>query len=472
MSPIKTEEDWRWPKNGQNEVDPQDSISNIADLYHSEKPPVCYPGSYLDFDPEAQKVILDVLQKNPNLIGTHTHFITMNGARVPKKGEGGFEATQQLEARVIWMIGGMVGGTPETIDGLFCGGGTEANLQGMYIGRNWLRSNCLDPHQKGIVILTTPLIHYSVIKNADILNIGNGKFERCMACGNLHRFESDPSGTGVTFVGMNDSFEMDMGDLKRVFADKYAQGFRRFMIVPTVGTTDAGSIDPVADISQFIDEVHTTSEARVYMHVDASFGGFTVPFVNPDLHIGFENRHVMSMTLDGDKMGQLPYPAGVFLCRKGLTDYIAREVSYVEGNQDDSVSGSRTALPAALAWHQFKKNGTEGQRRHVQACLDARNALAHKLKTELGDYVGVMPYSPWINLLPIKMRAIGSPITQHLKEGGLLAPFQMRKDFIPHEPLNIMSCPDTVYKLCIMPHLLGTGTLDTFVELLKQTLRS
>lgn len=472
MSQVTPEEDWRWPKHGQTDVDPQDSISKIVDLYRSSNPPVCYPGSHLDFDPEMESLILAVLRNNPNLIGTHTHFITVDGVRIPKRGEGGFELTQQLEASIIWMIGGMVGGTRETIDGLFCGGGTEANLQGMYIGRNWLRNNCPDPNKKGVVVLTTPLVHYSVIKNADILSMGDGKFERCMACGNLHRFKSDPSGTGVTFVGMNDSFEMDMNDLDRVYKEKYAQGFRRFMIVPAVGTTDMGSIDPIADISRFIDNVHASSHARFYMHVDASFGGFTVPFVNPDTHIGFENRNVMSMTLDGDKMGQLPYPAGVFLCRKGLTDNIAREVNYVEGNQDDSVSGSRTALPAAIAWYQFRKYGTEGQRQYVQACLDTRNALVHKLRFELGDDVTIMPYSPWINLLPIRIRAADTFMKNHLTEGGLLAPFQMRKDFVPHDTHDVMSCPYTVYKLCIMPHLLRTGILDTFVETLKQALRS
>lgn len=483
-------ESWRWPKHGQNEADTQDSISKIIDLYRLTKPPVCYPGTNLKENIAALSV--DVFLKNINLIGMHTHGKYEDGVWVPKKGEGGFEHAQQLEAKVIWMIAGMIGGTPETIDGLFCGGGTEANLQGMWVGRNWLRKHCTepdrkvpnrrktdrretdrgDPIQKGIVILTTPLLHYSIIKNADILDIGEGSFVRCKKCKKSHIFRSDSSGAGVTLVGMNSAFEMDVADLRRVVEEKYAKGFRRFMIVPTVGTTDTGSIDPIEAISSFIHAFEKETKSKFYMHVDASFGGFTVPFVNPELKIGFTNPHVMSMTLDGDKMGRLPYPAGVFLCRKNLTTYIARRVAYVRGNMDDSVSGSRTALPAVLAWYQYSRDGVEGQRKYVQDCLDARNALAEKLEREMSDLVKVMPYSQWTNLLPIMILNDRKELKRHFVEGGILAAYQMRSDRIPHDTMDINSCPDTIYKLCIMPHLLREGVLDTFVENLKRALRS
>ena len=452
---------WQWPEHLQHGSDPLAKIVQISDLYGSETPPVCYPGTNLD--PEAIALAIEVLRKNPNMIGTHTHGKFEKGAWVRKMGEGGFETVQELEASVIWMIASMIGGSPETVDGLFCGGGTESNLQGMWIGRNWLQKHSTSKPNEGIVILTTPLIHYSVIKNAEMLGIGEGKFVQCPTCKKPHRFKPDASGTGVTFVGMNSALEMDMNDLRRVFHEKYARGFRRFMVIPTVGTTDAGSIDPVAEISSFIDEMEKTSRAKFYMHVDASFGGFTVPFVNQELKIGFENPRVMSITLDGDKMGRLPYPAGVFLCRKGLTKYIARRVAYVQGNHDDSVSGSRSALPAVLAWYQYQKGGTEGQRMYVQTCIDARDNLARRFQKELSDCVTLMPYSPWVNLLPIKFSATEAQLKKHVQGNGPLVPYQLRSDRIPHNPLDIHSCPDVVYKLCIMPHLLRPGILDTFL---------
>ena len=471
--------DWRWPEHGVSEEGVGElihEIGKIDSLYQAEVPPVCYPGTNLEFDPRVERVILDLLGKNPNLIGTHTHGVHHKGIFEKRDGEGGFEIAQRMEAMVLWMLAGMIGGTPETVDGLFCGGGTEANLQGMWIGRQWLRRQ-QNPQGLGTVVLASSLVHYSVNKAAQILDLGGGQWSQCTRCRESHLFLPDHSGSGVNLVGTNERYEMSITDLERVFRLKYAEGFRRFMIVATVGTTSMGSVDPIGQISDFVERMHHETSARIYVHVDASFGGFTVPFVSPE-RIGFEHPAVMSVTIDGDKMGRLPYPAGVFLCRKGLSSLVARKVNYVRGGEDDSVSGSRSALPAVLAYYQFRTGGVKAQREYVQACLDARQRLAELFHTELSA-AAVMPYNAGINMLPFRVLTDSGKIPEKLlalkkSRKGKLAPLEhlhLRSDMVPGVPGDVTSCPMVVYKVCVMPHHLRSGAIEGFVAALKEHLR-
>lgn len=480
---------WRWSEQGVGEEGIGELIREINDidsLYQADVPPVCYPGTNLPFDANLrhlpaganiERIILGLLAKNPNMIGTHTHGEHKNGVFKKREGEGGFETAQRIEAKALWMLAGMIGGTPETVDGLFCGGGTEANLQGMWTGRQWLRRQ-QNPQGLGTVVLASSLVHYSVIKNAQILNLGGGQWSQCTRCWESHLFQPDISGAGVNLVGTNDRYEMSVPDLERVFRLKYAEGFRRFMIVATVGTTAMGSVDPIGEISDFVERMHHETSARFYVHVDASFGGFTVPFVSSE-RIGFEHPAVMSVTIDGDKMGRLPYPAGIFLCRKGLTSLIGRKVHYVRGGDDDSVSGSRSALPAVLAYYQFRTGGVKAQREYVQACLDARERLAELFHAELSQVVAAMPYHPSINMLPFRVLTKSGKIPKKLlvlknSRSGKLAPLEhlhLRSDMVPGVPGDVMSCPITVYKVCVMPHHLAEGALEGFVAALKKHLR-
>ena len=53
------------------------------------------------------------------------------------------------------------------------------------------------------------------------------------------------------------------------------------MIAGIAGTTDLGSIDPIAELSEI------ASSKNIHLHVDASFGGFVIPFLND---LGYTDR--------------------------------------------------------------------------------------------------------------------------------------------------------------------------------------
>jgi len=217
-----------------------------------------------------------------------------------------------------------------------------------------------------------------------------------------------------------------------------------------------GSVDPIAEISRFIEDRESDTDARFYLHVDASFAGFTIPFVAPEHKFGFNVEKVMSMTLDGDKMGRLPYPAGVFLCRKGLMKHVERRADYVAGHRDDTISGSRSALAPVLAWYLYQRDGFEGQREYVQKCLYERDFLVTLVREEL-PWVTVLPCSPWVNFAPMEIPlnpALGA-IPEEFLQSDLLRGYQLRSGKLPDVASNPNGKSRTIYKICVMPHLLA-----------------
>ncbi|MDO8599545.1 MAG: pyridoxal-dependent decarboxylase [bacterium] len=462
----KKDDGWRWPEHGHDVHELRDTLKRSAAFespYDGDSPAFCYPGTPIVRDALAVTDGQPLFALQPNNIGTHT--------QEAREREGGFEGPQAIEADAIWMAADIVGGTKDTVDGYFCGGATEGNIAGMWIAREWLRRHP-DPMQRGIIVLCTPLTHYSIHKATAMLDIGQAspRYALCSRCHREHLFMPDPTGRGVALVGMNERWEMDIGELRRIFKLCYKDGFRRFIIVPTIGTTATGSVDSVAAIGAFVQGIHRTTHARCYMHVDAAFGGFTVPFVQQNCQIGFDVPEVMSLTLDADKMGQLPYPAGIFLCRKDLQQSIGRQVTYIRGHEDNTVSGSRSAIPALFAWFQFRADGRAGQRAYVHRCLTARNRLVTLIQQHL-PWATVHRYSEVVNILPVELPIDGDHgdvphliADMHTQEeydalapearacAGYLAGYQLRADYVPSDPKDPESCPRIVYKLCIMPH--------------------
>ena len=84
-------------------------------------------------------------------------------------------------------------------------------------------------------------------------------------------------------------------------------------IVASAGSAELGAIDPIASLSKL------ALDYRVYLHVDAAFGGLVIPFLKdlgysaPDFD--FHCEGVQSITVDPHKMGMSSIPAGGILFR-------------------------------------------------------------------------------------------------------------------------------------------------------------
>lgn len=457
--------DFRWPLGPKDPTQLDVAVRSVNSLYEDEdRVPMCYPGTTF-VDLRMQALVQSVMHKNLNAIGTHTQNV---------EGEGGFDGLQSKEAQAVWMVASMFGGTPEEIDGNFCGGGTEANFQGIWIGRNWLSKLAKDAKKQGTVIFTTPLVHYSVFKAIDILYGTDHEWSGCPDCGEHHIFLNfNKNGSDIVLVPMNERGEMNVADLHTAFKEKYKEGYRRFMVVATVGTTLMGSVDPIDEINDWVQGTRMQkNDAYIYFHVDAAFAGFTLPFLEGHPEVGFDrNEHLMSIAVDADKMGHLPYPAGIVLCRKGMQRHIARGVGYVGGHKDDTFSGSRSSLSPLLAWFQYQALGQEGHRKYVQECITLRDDLQKMIEDRFGDdaRINILPVSEWSAFLPLEIKIDGEKIPDEIKN-GVLAPYHLRCDCFPQDPGDLDSCPRHVYKIVIMPHHTARH-LKFFVDDLAEALK-
>ena len=460
----KENDDWRWPRVGMSADDSRALLAAIdtkmVSLYKGKKLPMCFPGTCLPYmrEPMVRNAIGRLLAKQINLIGCHTHG---------EPGEDGFKWAQEREKEVIGWVASILGGTLKTVDGYFCGGGTEANEEGLWIARQWLRKTrpifseeLVRGIKQGIVVFTTQLLHYSLSKAVELLDIGEHVSDPDVG------EREDSSGGGVCFVAMDEtvagecSGQMSMADLKAAFERKYLSGYRRFVFAPAVGTSLMGSIDPVSAIARFIADREQDTDAAFYLHVDASFAAYTVPFMAPEFKFGFDvlpdqpNRlRGMSMAVDADKMGRLPYPAGIFLCRKGLMDYVNQRVDYVDGHRDDTISGSRSCLAPIVAWYLYQRRGMRGHREYVARCLECRDYLI-QLVTEQLPWVKVLPYSPWVNFAPmeIPIDPESGRIPDRELKSELLRDYQLRSGKLLARLDEPNGSSRAIYKICVMPH--------------------
>jgi len=312
------------------------------------------------------------------------------------------------------------------------------------------------------------MVHYSVLKGARILSLGNISMEKCSLCGAEHIAHPIENVFGnVQFVGTNENGEMDPELLDKKIHELKKKGVTKFLVVPTAGTTAMGSVDPIKEIGRVMSTA--VGKDSHYIHVDAAFGGFTIPFLGGP-SIGFDVPEVQSMTVDAHKMGHLPYPGGMFLCRKGLQDNICESVEYVSGHRDDTLIGSRPFFQVALGYVLFREMGRGGHTAYVRACVDMRDRLVADLARIANPKIRVVHASPYTNQLALEVTDEKDRTLHRITNDDRMLKHFMRHDFFPGNPSDVNSCPRTVYKVCVMPHTFGY--LDSFAEDLSKVVGS
>jgi glutamate/tyrosine decarboxylase-like PLP-dependent enzyme len=127
-------------------------------------------------------------------------------------------------------------------------------------------------------------------------------------------------------------------------------------VVATAGTWAYGSVDPVRAIGEI------AVEHDVYLHVDACFGGYILPFLersgyDPGIEPwDFRVAGVCSISADLHKNGMAPPPASTLFFRDSGYLEAAKAICPPNG----TISGTRGAGPIAGAWAMIKLLGEEG----------------------------------------------------------------------------------------------------------------
>lgn len=298
---------------------------------YRERLPLGLPASHLDekvFTPQAamlrESPFLSTLVQNPNHIGCHTLGDS----------ESFFSGTQEIERELIALcaVDILNGEQAGQFDGYVASGGTEANIQAMWIYRNYF----MREHGAGageIAILCSEDAHYSMHKAANLLGVKGFAVETSL------------DDRCINKVAIRDA----VNRAKQV-------GARFFVVVCNMMTTMFGSVDhPEPYI-----EVLEAAGLPFKLHVDGAYGGFFFPFSKVDHTLDFSNPGVTSITLDAHKMVQAPYGTGIFLVRKGWMKYAyTEEAQYVQG-LDATLSGSRSGANAISVWMILMTYGPHG----------------------------------------------------------------------------------------------------------------
>lgn len=260
---------------------------------------------------------------------------------------GLFKGTKTIENNVIKSIGELL--SLDNAYGNIVTGGTEANLMAIRAARNHARK------YKGIVdgeIIIPDSAHFSFKKAADMLNLK------------------------IVEAKLDDNYKIDVESVKNAISDKTVA------IVAIAGTTELGLIDPIEEISKI------AFENNIYFHVDAAFGGFSIPFLKElgyDLPVfDFSLKGVCSITVDPHKMGLVPIPAGGIVFRKEeYLDVMAVDSPYLTVKTQSTIVGTRLGASSAATYAIMKYLGKEGYSKIAKNLMDNTEFLAENLK-EIG----------------------------------------------------------------------------------------
>jgi glutamate/tyrosine decarboxylase-like PLP-dependent enzyme len=377
-----------------------------------------YPASKLDskvyYDEAsflADAPTLKTFVANPNHIGCHTLGIS----------ESAFKGTQELEREVLDVLAvDFFKATPKSFDGYIAPGGTEANIQAIWMYRNYF-SYKLGANNNEIAILASEDTHYSIPKAANILML-------------------DWLKVPVDFH----TREIDHFQLENIIIKAKEKGKKYFIVVSNMGTTMFGSID---NPNEYI-EVLEKHQLVYRIHIDGAYGGFIYPFINEESELNFQNPKISSITIDAHKMLQAPYGTGVFLCRKGLIENVlTKEAEYVEG-MDLTLCGSRSGSNAVAVWMILFTYGPFGWFEKMQVLQMRTQWLCDQL-----DELKVAYFrDPFMNIVTIQSQYI---------EAALVKKF----DLVPQKHNG----ENSWYKIVIMDHV-EVDHLSTFITDLKESL--
>lgn len=374
------------------------------------------PGTFLDTDifyddaPFLKDApFLSTLIANPNHIGVHT---------LGDEHEDFFSGTHEIEKDLIKICAEEIFcAEPFSYDGYVASGGTEANIEALWIYRNFYlqeyKANLTD-----IAIVYSSDTHYSIPKAIDLLNLKSIEIQ-------------------VDTI----SREILIKDFERKIEQALKNGTKYFIININMSTTMFGSVDDIDKVTSFLNLLHVNYK----LHVDGAYGGFIFPFTNTKNSFNFKNKNITSFSIDGHKMLQAPYGTGIFLIRKDYMKYVCtNEAGYVKG-KDYTLCGSRSGANAVCVWMILRIHGSVGWTVKMHQLIDRTTSICERLN----DF-GVNYYRhPDLNIVAIEAKYMSKELA-------------MKYHLVPDTHDN----ESNWYKIVVMPHV-KPGIIDSFLTELK-----
>lgn len=366
----------------------------------------------MDMSYESGRILSSMCTKpDPIAMEAYKMFIETN------LGDPGlFPGTALMESEVIEMLGQLL--HLENPSGHLVTGGTEANIMAMTVAKYLFQ----EKHEGTPEIILPVSAHFSFKKIISMLSLK------------------------ARYVPLDENYKMDVSKIEDLITEN------TMAIVAIAGTTELGLIDDIEKISEI------AYSNNIYLHIDAAFGGFIIPFLenknNLNLNFDFKCKGVSSMTIDPHKMGLAPVPAGGILFRHSEhLDKLAVKTPYLTRNKQTTIVGTRSGAATAATWTLLKYYGREGYQKIVKDAITLTQYTYDKLNDM--DHINLI-CKPELNLISFNtdIKSV-DVLKQELYESGWRVSVAQR----PH-----------VVRLVLMPHV-KKEHIDMFLKDLKELLK-
>ncbi|UTV28809.1 pyridoxal phosphate-dependent class III aminotransferase [Photobacterium atrarenae] len=219
-----------------------------------------------------------------------------------------------VEQKVVDWLSGVYGyGT--SADGVFTSGGTQSNLMGLLLARDWaadqlsghnIQKDGLPEYAGKLRILCSKKSHFTVQKSASLLGLGEH---------------------AVTCVDTNPDGAIRLASLVSTLESMKQEGLLPFALVGTAGTTDHGAIDDLAGLADIADQ------HQLWLHVDGAYGGALILSRHKARLNGIERAD--SLSVDFHKLFYQPISCGAVLVRdKANFKYLLHHADYLNREDD------------------------------------------------------------------------------------------------------------------------------------------
>ncbi|MBD3907130.1 aspartate aminotransferase family protein [Chryseobacterium sp. Ch-15] len=258
-------------------------------------------------------------------------------------------------------------------DGIFTSGGSQSNLMGMLLARDYysikhfnhnIKKDGLPKNAHRFRIFVSEMAHFSIQKSASILGLGE---------------------QAVIKIKTDRSFKMNSILLEDAIQKEIENGNIPIAVVATAGTTDFGNIDPLVNISAI------AKKYGMWFHVDAAYGcGLLLTEKYRHLINGIENAD--SVTVDYHKSFFQPVSSSGFLVKdRNYFTLITHYADYLNPKDHDeneipnqvnkSIQTTRR-FDALKLWFTLRIIGKKGLGNYIERIISTAKEAATLLEND------------------------------------------------------------------------------------------
>ena len=323
-------------------------------------------------------------------------------------------------------------------DGTFTSGGTQSNMAAIIAARDWFcntKYGC-DVKKEGLPsfynrmrLYTSEVSHFSMEKSCHVMGLGYNSVRK---------------------LPVDSKCKVDIKKFEEMVEQDIKDGLLPFCAVATIGTTDYGSIDDVAEMRRICDKY------GMFLHADASYGSGLVMSQKYKSRMG-DMSICDSVTVDFHKMFLLPISCSVILFKKKNlqecfelhADYLNREEDEEEGyiNLVDKSLQTTRRFDALKVFMAFQTRGKKGFASIIDTAVENAGYFYSRL---IKDPAFIAPVEPEISSVVFavidgdeanknirkSLMNEGTVIGQTSKDGKVMLKFTLLNPALTHDHID------------------------------------